>query len=423
MKNVHLAIAGSILATTLVFSFRNKVAFAPDPNLNIFAQGASSTPTLTPAPTHPLNQPLSPAPTTIKAVYLTAYSAGNNKKMAEIISLTNTTELNAVVIDIKDYTGRVAFDSQGELINKLNSEQIKIPNLDQLVRQLHENKIYAIARIAVFQDPYLAAQRPDLAVKNSKTGATWKDRKGITWVDMGSHEVWDYNIEIASEAIMLGFDEINFDYIRYPSDGNMKDIRVSAVAGKTKAEVLESFFKYLHDALAPEGIVMSADLFGMTTTNTDDLNIGQQLEKTLPYFDYVAPMVYPSHYPPKFNGWSNPNQHPYDLIKFVMDAAVRRTIATTTPVETIGSERVASTSPQLYTKTSYSAQKMRPWLQDFDYGGNYDIAEVRAQIQASYDAGVMSFMIWAPSNIYTKGALKAPGTLEVSTSSVSNVAE
>jgi len=345
-------------------------------------------------------------PAAVKAIYMSSWVAGTPSFRAKLVKIADDTEVNALVIDIKDYTGKIAFEVSDPLLVKAGSAENRVPDMREFIQALHSKNIYAIGRIAVFQDPYYTKIHPELAIKRLSDGGVWKDRKGLSFVDVSEKAYWDYIVALAKESHDIGFDEINFDYIRYPSDGNMKDIRVSTVAGKTKAEVLESFFKYLHDALAPEGIVMSADLFGMTTTNTDDLNIGQQLEKTLPYFDYVAPMVYPSHYPPKFNGWSNPNQHPYDLIKFVMDAAVRRTIATTTPVETIGSERVASTSPQLYTKTSYSAQKMRPWLQDFDYGGNYDVAEVRGQIQATYDAGLTSWMLWDPGNTYTATALK-----------------
>jgi len=148
---------------------------------------------------------------------------------------------------------------------------------------------------------------------------------------------------------------------------------------------LQEFFSYLSEKLRLENpkIVLSADLFGMTATNYDDLNIGQVLEYATPYFDYVAPMVYPSHYPTGFNGWQNPNHYPYEVVKFSMDIAVERlNNATTSPL------------------------KLRPWLQDFDYGGNYDEKEVRAQIQATYDAGLTSWMLWSASNKYTKEALE-----------------
>jgi hypothetical protein len=144
----------------------------------------------------------------------------------------------------------------------------------------------------------------------------------------------------------------------------------------------------------------------MTTTNTDDLNIGQVLENTFPYFDYVAPMVYPSHFPPNFNGWKNPNVVVYDLIKFTMGSAVNRAEATTTKMALFGYTPIASTTPQLYSKPAWDKLKLRTWIQDFDYGGNYGPKEVRDQIQATYDVGLTSWMIWAPSNRYTEAALE-----------------
>lgn len=210
----------------------------------------------------------------------------------------------------------------------------------------------------------------------------------------------------------------------------MTNIHFDWAGDKNKAVALEEFFVYLAKEMKdptkyPEGVSppqLSADLFGMVTTNYDDLNIGQVLERALPYFDYIAPMVYPSHYPKGFNGWNNPNTVPYELIKFVMDSAVRRTIAHESPVEIFGSEPLyktvtvppvgsstATTTKKVptgnYTKSVYDKDKIRPWLQDFDYGGTYDVKEVRAQIKAAYDAGLDSWMLWAPSNRYTRGAL------------------
>jgi Uncharacterized conserved protein len=194
--------------------------------------------------------------------------------------------------------------------------------------------------------------------------------------------------------------------------------------------VLEEFFAYLSNALRentayPSGVeppVLSVDLFGMTTTATTDMNIGQQLERALPYFDYIAPMVYPSHYPNGFNGWGDPDDVPYELIHFVLESAVARAVSPESPVPFIDAEPVvrtevlppaaegmASTTVQVstgrYKKPVYEPTVIRPWIQDFDYGGDYGPVEVRAQIQAAYDVGLTSWMLWAPSNIYTREAL------------------
>ncbi len=346
-----------------------------------------------------------PTPMPQKVIYMTSCVAGTPSFRADLVKLVEETELNSIMIDIKDFSGTLSFYPKGEALKEFVSDRCRAPDMQEFIKTLHEKGIYVIGRITVFQDPFLAKRRPDLAVKKASDGTTWKDFKGISFTDPGSKEVWDHIVAISKESYDIGFDELNFDYIRFPSDGPMSDIAFIWSGNRKKQDVLESFFKYLHGELHPTGVIMSADIFGMTTTNTDDLNIGQVLEKVSPYFDYVAPMVYPSHYPPNFNGWANPNEHPYDIIKYSMDAAVKRFLATSTVVVLTGVEPIASTTPPLYPKKAWHTEKLRPWLQDFDYGGNYDIAEVKAQITAVYDSGLTSWMLWAPSNRYTRGAL------------------
>ena len=178
-----------------------------------------------------------------------------------------------------------------------------------------------------------------------------------------------------------------------------------------KEEELEKFFRYLTSNLRKENSkhipVLSADLFGMTTINADDLSIGQVQERAEPYFDYIAPMVYPSHYPNWFLGLDNPNNNVYKVVRFSMDKAVARMLATSTPNKSLKyAARIGTTTPALYNKPSSSKYKLRPWLQDFDYGGDYDATKVKAQIQATYDAGLNSWMLWNPANRYTRGALQ-----------------
>ena len=347
-----------------------------------------------------------PTPKAQKVIYMTSCVAGTPSFRNDLVMLVEETELNSIIIDIKDYSGMLSFFPRSEELKEFISDRCRAPDMKEFIEILHDKGIYVIGRITVFQDPFLAKRRPDLAVKKASDGTTWKDYKGISFTDPGSKEVWEHTVAIAKESYAIGFDELNFDYIRFPSDGPMSDIAFTWSGNRKKADVLESFFKYLSGELKPLGVVISADLFGMTTTNTDDLNIGQVLEKATPYFDFIAPMVYPSHYPPRFNGWDNPNKYPYEIVKFSMDAAVKRLLATTTVVAILGAEPLStSTTPLLYAKEAWRIEKLRPWLQDFDYGGDYDIAEVKAQIQAVYDVGLTSWMLWAPSNRYTKGAL------------------
>ena len=345
-------------------------------------------------------------PTAVKGIYITSWVSGTKELRDKLVRIVDTTEINSVVIDVKDYSGRISFNVEDSYLKEIGASENRIPDAREFIERLHQKGIYVIGRISVFQDPYLVKIKPELAVRRKSDGGIWKDFKGISWLDAGAREVWSYTAAIGREAYSIGFDELNFDYIRFPSDGNMKDISYPFSGKKSKPEVLKEFFAYLYTELKPTGATLSADLFGMTTTNTDDLNIGQVLENALPYFDYIAQMVYPSHYPPSFMGFANPAAKPYEVVKFSMDAAVKRAIATTTTAVLSPTSRIASTTPALYKKPSFSAQKIRPLLQDFNLGATYTAEMVRTQIQATYDAGLTSWMLWNAGNKYTVAALK-----------------
>jgi hypothetical protein len=347
-----------------------------------------------------------PTPEPLKGIYMTACAGSMPSFRDRLAKIADDTEINSIIIDVKDYSGTIAFKTDNPLLKDNSAKGCRISDLREFVASLHEKGIYTIARITVFQDPYYSKLHPELAVKRLSDGAVWKDRKGLSFIDVGAKPYWDYIVALGEESYKLGFDELNFDYIRFPSDGDMKDIDFTWDRGKPKAVALEEFFIYLREKLAPTGAKLSADLFGMTTTNTDDLNIGQVLERTLPHFDYVMPMVYPSHYPPFFNGWKNPNLHVYDVVNFSMSHAVKRAEATTTSIYLFGQDRVGTTTPPKYTKEAQNRLKLRPWLQDFQYGGTYGAPEVRAQIKATYDAGLTSWILWDPANKYTLGALE-----------------
>jgi hypothetical protein len=345
-------------------------------------------------------------PEPLKGIYMTACAGSMPSFRDRLAKIADDTEINSIIIDVKDYSGTISFKSDNPLFKDNGGTGCKISDLREFVEVLHEKNIYTIARITVFQDPYYSKIHPELAVKRLSDGAVWKDRKGLSFIDVGAKPYWDYIVALGEESYKLGFDELNFDYIRFPSDGDMKDIDFTWSRGKNKAVALEEFFAYLHEKLSPTGAKLSADLFGMTTTNTDDLNIGQVLERTLPYFDYVMPMVYPSHYPPYFNGWKNPNLQVYGVVNFSMSHAVSRAEATTTPIYLMGESRIGTSTPPKYTKNPENRLKLRPWLQDFQYGGTYGPTEVRAQIRATYDAGLTSWILWDPANKYTLGALE-----------------
>ena len=327
-------------------------------------------------------------PEPIKALYMTACVAGTPSWRESLKNLIETTELNSVVIDVKDYTGVVSFPNDFPKLNT-NSGCI-VSDIREFVQILHEADIYVIGRISVFQDPSYTKLFPALAVKKKSDGGVWKDYKGLSFIDVGAQPYWDYIVELSEQSYALGFDELNYDYVRYPSDGNMQDTSYTWTVGTTtKPEMLRSFFEYLHDNLKHTGAKLSVDLFGMTTTVESDMNIGQILENALPYFDYVSPMVYPSHYPPKWNGFANPAEHPYEVIKIAMGSGVKR-------------EQAWNVSNGLATSTP---SKLRPWLQDFNLGATYGPDKVQAQIKATHDVGLTSWMLWNAGNKYTKEAL------------------
>jgi hypothetical protein len=321
-----------------------------------------------------------------KGLYVTFRTAGNSR-MDGIIDLIKRTELNTAVIDVKDFTGRIPFDTGSDLINGFGSEKIFIKDIKALINKLHQEGIYVIARIACFEDNYLPEQMPEMALKRIN-GSLWTNNNGLTWLDPTLQENWDYIVEIAREAVKNGFDEINLDYIRFPSDGDISSVKYARWDGTIpKTEIIRQFFEYVSQRIKPMGVFLSADLFGLTLTSTNDLNIGQWLEYAVPYFDYICPMVYPSHYPPGFLGFENPAEHPYEVIYNGL---------------TTGGERIASLSTE---NPDLKLAKLRPWLQDFDMGANYDAEMIKLQKKAAYDADAFGWLLWNPKNVYTEEGL------------------
>ncbi len=383
-----------------------------------------------------------PLPDTVKAIYMTSCVAGTPSFRNKLVKLINETEINSVIIDIKDYSGTISFPATSEALSGAwENARCGTRDMEQFIASLHEQDIFVIGRITVFQDPYYSLLRPDLAVTKADGVTVWKDNKGLSFIDVGSKEYWDYIIKLSVDSYNIGFDELNYDYVRYPSDGPMNDIAFpnsnTTEYGSDKQANLEAFFKYLNEELDKEELFAdikhegtgrasstpwtSVDLFGMTTTNYDDLSIGQVQDRAAPYFDFLAPMVYPSHYPDSFLGLGNPNNYPYKVVNYAMQRGVERMMSSTTPMQGFLHEPINITNASgtvtftgMYKKPVYTADKFRSWIQDFDYGGDYDAEDVRAEIQASEDAGVMSYMIWSPSNIYTEAALK-PAEVSIST--------
>jgi hypothetical protein len=414
----------TILAVGVAFvlSIANKPVVSDNSTAITSEKNISTVPVPTPPP-----QKLSNPPTIIKAVYVTGYSAGSRRYIDYLSSLLKNTEINAVVIDVKGSSGYVSYASGLEDVKKYNIYNGAIKDIDSLVRFFHDRNIYVIGRIAVFQDPVYAKARPELAVYDKeKTGALkdsgqiylshpiiWQDNKGLSWLDPASKDAWNYNISLAKDVFYHGFDEVNFDYIRFPTDGKKENMGFPFWDEKTpKADVLKEFFNYTRQQLAGEKI--SVDLFGQTTTNTDDMGIGQLLENAFENFDYISPMVYPSHYAVDFLNFVNPAEHPYEIINYAMATALIREEAFSKQKQDLAAKnsQTAASPASLNTVVSAldmaSLAKFRPWLQDFDMGAEYNADMVKQEIKATQDSlgdNFNGFMLWNPSNIYTQDAI------------------
>ena len=326
--------------------------------------------TVLPTPVMPQAPQLDQGP--IRGVYATGYSAGSAKKLTQILAFIKKTEVNALVVDIKDDSGLISYRSSVPMVKELKSDSGKFVPAN-LLSLLKQENVYPIARIVVFQDPYLASHRTDLAVR-SKAGGLWKDRKGQLWVDPHNKAVWRYIVDIAKEAAALGFREIQFDYVRFTSDGKLSDCLYPYATGQSKADVIKEFLLYARKELKPTGVKLSADIFGLTCSATDDMGIGQEIEKIATAVDIVSPMVYPSHYYPGTYGIKEPDLAPYETISASLKAAKARLAGT--------------------------GICMRPWLQDFSLKHHYGREQLLAQIKAVYDNGYTEWIFWNPTNTY-----------------------
>lgn len=368
-----------------------------------------------------------PTPTQVRGIYMSQCVVGTPSFRDSLVKFVDDTKLNTIIIDVKDFSGGISFPSTNPELAPYVSKSCGAKDMQAFVHELHLKGIYVIGRVTTFQDPLHAKIHPEWAVQK-KEGGVWKNYGGLAFMDVGAKPFWDYIVTLARVSHdEIGFDEINFDYIRFPSDGPLSDASFTYDVGKSKSEALEEFFHYLHGKMVESHITTSADMFGLVSSSADDLGIGQVLERGMPYFDFIDPMVYPSHYAKGFNNYSDVNAHPYDIIYAQMKAATTRAEATASPYNIIDSskvvretntELVATTttatsskkaktkkaSPRaslvLYTKDAYPASKIRPWLQSFDYPVTYTPAMVSAQIKASEDAGLSSYIFWDAGNKY-----------------------
>lgn len=352
------------------------------PRLATVSQSGGSYPELAGALPALLEQRSERKPVIVRGIYMTGYTAGS-ARADELIKLIDETELNAVVIDVKDDTGQITYITEApELKAVPGAVSGKIKNIDALMAKLYAHGIYPIARIVTFKDNVFASAHPEFAVRHTD-GSVWRDRTGQAWLNPYKKETWDYALAIAKDAVKHGFREIQFDYVRFPSDGPVRAMVFPDADARSHKEVIRDFLKYAREQLSPLGVYVSADVFGLVTAAADDLTIGQQYEDIVANVDYVCPMVYPSHYGPGNYGLADPDSAPYETVLKAMQDAIRR--------------------------RGDGQAIIRPWLQDFSLRHRYGPAEVRAQIQAVYDAGLSEWILWNPFNKYTVDALAKAG--------------
>jgi hypothetical protein len=321
-------------------------------------------------------------PFKVKGLYLTVYGIASKKLRNAALEAVKENNLNALVIDVKGDRGFIPFKVDLPLAEEIGANKpILIKDMQEMMARLKALNLYLIARIVVFKDDPLAAAKPDLAVK-TKDGGVFRDREKLRWVDPFRKEVWDYNIAIAKIAAEMGFDEVQFDYVRFPDN---RGTGFSKPANEdTRTETITAFLEAAYKALEPYNVMVAADIFGYVCWNTNDTDIGQKIDPLVKAVDLVSPMVYPSGYHLGIPNYRNPVQHPYKIIYLSLKKAQER--------------------------TQVSPLRFRPWLQAFrDYAFGRKIfgeAEMRTQIKAADDFGSSGWMFWNPRNVYPPSGYK-----------------
>lgn len=315
-----------------------------------------------------------------KTLYLSFWGVGSRVLRHAALDLIERTELNGLVIDIKGDKATIPYPSGVALAREVGACQVStVRDMSAQVAEFKTKGLYLIARIVVFKDDLLAAARPELAVR--RNGGLFKDREGLRWVDPTRPEVWEYNLDIAAEAAAMGFDEIQFDYVRFPDRrgvqfgvANTEENRVKAISG---------FLAAARERLAPFNVFVAADLFGYVAWNENDTDIGQTLAATVPHLDYLCPMLYPSGFQFGIPGYRNPVANSYPIVNLTLRQALHR--------------------------TKISPQRFRPWLQAFrDYAFDrrkFGAEEIHQQIKAAEDAESNGWMLWNPRNAYSEAGL------------------
>ena len=314
----------------------------------------------------------------LRGLYVNRFAAQNARKMRHLLAVADSTEINAFVVDMKDEFGLNYRSSNPGFRRYEGSGRGLVANVKALVDSMKAHGVVPIARIVAFKDPVAAEANPAWTIKR-EDGSVWRDKEGLAWVNAHNREVWEYNLGVAEELARLGFEEIQWDYVRFPEPYRSLPKQVFPGATLSKADALAQFLRLAQERLHRLGARNTADIFGLVTTVRGPLEVGQHWEKISPHVDVVLPMVYPSHYPRGAFGIARPNAEPYAIIKKAIDGARERD-------EALGITR---------------AEHVRPWIQAFSLGQpKYGPEEIRAQKQAIYDAGYRGWVLWSPGSHY-----------------------
>lgn len=324
-------------------------------------------------------------PTKVKAVYL---GAGYMSKLDQIVAIANETEINGIVIDVKDDFGYLTFATDNPDLAHAVRRKPPITQIDAIMNTLYRNNIYPIARIVTFKDKAISAVAPERMVR-TKAGEVFTTPQGETWLDPYNRANWDYILQICQEAIDVGFREIQFDYIRFHESMHRADLDFPE--DETKIEIITAFVDYAYEYLHQQGIVVSADVFGTIITSKIDAEIvGQDYKELVKRLDYICPMVYPSHYGPGSFGIPYPDLDPYGIILATMQY----------------SNSIIKEIPRAQRRA-----EVRPWLQDFTATWVrphqvYGAKQLRQQIDGAYDALIEEWILWNAAGNYSVGGLQ-----------------
>ncbi|HEY8165066.1 MAG TPA: putative glycoside hydrolase, partial [Gemmatimonadaceae bacterium] len=345
------------------------------------AVGVAGTPSPTPAGSRALPEEVvtlrTSVATPIRGLYVNRFAAQSTKKMKKLIGIADSTEINALIIDVKDEFG-LNWHSSDPLLQQNEGRMTKVPNLKALVDTINAHGILPVARIVVFKDSVAARVNPAHVIRKAD-GSPWRDHKGLTWVNPYANAIWEYNFRVAEEAVRMGFGEVQFDYIRFPEPYKSLPVQVFPESnGRTKPQALAEFLAAAKKRIDKLGVRTTADIFGLVTTVNGPLEVGQAWEPLTKSVDVLLPMVYPSHYPHGAFGIARPNTEPYKVIHAAISRARVRNKA-------VGSK----------------AADVRPWLQAFSLGPpKYGAHEIEEQKRAVYDSGYESWVLWHPGSTY-----------------------